>query len=230
VTTWVTVHAQTFDTATLDRAKAGDSSAQYEIGRAYQGGIGVEKNNEEATQWYRRSAASGNSSAQYALALELLYGWGGQRDVREGVSFLTKAAENDNVTAQMMLGQLYEDGGLGKYVSKDHSDFVDMVPKNDLLAAKWHRIAANNGNPLSQNHLGDMYLAGRGVPQNYAEAYFWLTLGDAGGVHSTTDGTDNRDVASSHLSKAMISAIQNRASEWFKHHPSMNSSGLPTHN
>ena len=64
-----------------------------------------------------------------------------------------------------------------------------------------------------------MYLNGRGVPKNYAEAYFWLSLGDAGGVHSTTDGMDNRDVAASHLTNATVSAIQNRVSKWFEQHP-----------
>ena len=130
------VHSQTIDATVLKRANSGDSNAEYQIGRAYQSGTGVEKNDKEAALWYRRSADRGNASAQYELGIMLLYGWGEPQNIREGVAYLTKAAQNGNATAPMMLGELYEDGGLGKYISENKSEFLDMVPKNDSLAAK----------------------------------------------------------------------------------------------
>jgi TPR repeat protein len=40
----------------------------------------------------------------------------------------------------------------------------------------WYRKAAELGNPGGQRALGLMYLEGRGVPQNLAEASKWLKL------------------------------------------------------
>jgi hypothetical protein len=42
--------------------------------------------------------------------------------------------------------------------------------------AKWCRLAAEQGDIVSQNNLGIMYDNGRGVPQDYAQAVKWYRL------------------------------------------------------
>jgi hypothetical protein len=42
-----------------------------------------------------------------------------------------------------------------------------------VQAAKWYRMAAEQGDVDSQNRLAALYLAGDGVPQDYAEAARW---------------------------------------------------------
>jgi TPR repeat protein len=44
------------------------------------------------------------------------------------------------------------------------------VPLDDTEAAKWCRLAADQGDPDAQAFLGTMYYAGQGVPQDYKEA------------------------------------------------------------
>ena len=57
------------------------------------------------------------------------------------------------------MGFLYSQGqGVGQ-------DFVQ--------AAKWYRMAAEQGDVDSQNRLAGLYLAGDGVQQDYAEAARW---------------------------------------------------------
>jgi TPR repeat protein len=43
-------------------------------------------------------------------------------------------------------------------------------------AAKWFRLAAEEGNVGAQEKLGSMYVDGRGVPRDYNEALKWYRL------------------------------------------------------
>ena len=43
-------------------------------------------------------------------------------------------------------------------------------------AARWYRLAAEQGDAMAQYNLGTMYDNGRGLPQNYAEAARWYRL------------------------------------------------------
>ena len=51
-----------------------------------------------------------------------------------------------------------------------------LVPRNYAEAAKWYRLAAEQGDAHAQFNLGASYTAGRGVPQNDAEAVKWYRL------------------------------------------------------
>ena len=50
------------------------------------------------------------------------------------------------------------------------------VPQNYAEAARWYRLAADQGSATAQHDLGVMYHFGQGVPQNYAEAVRWYRL------------------------------------------------------
>jgi TPR repeat protein len=65
-----------------------------------------------------------------------------------------KSADQGFARAQKYLGWVYHEGWLG-------------FPQNYAEAAMWFRKAADRGEYASQLQLGEMYLEGRGVPQNY---------------------------------------------------------------
>jgi uncharacterized protein len=47
-------------------------------------------------------------------------------------------------------------------------------PTNNYVeAAKWFRMAADQGLPIAQHNLGGLYFSGRGVPQDFQEAAQW---------------------------------------------------------
>jgi TPR repeat protein len=48
------------------------------------------------------------------------------------------------------------------------------VAEDRSAAAAWYRKAAEAGEALAQNNLGDMYSHGDGVPLDYAQAFFWF--------------------------------------------------------
>jgi len=66
--------------------------------------------------------------------------------------------------AQLLLGFIYEEG------------------KNYAEAAKWYRLAADQGDAGAQYNLGTMYDFGRGVRQNYAEAVRWYRFAAGQGM------------------------------------------------
>ena len=47
------------------------------------------------------------------------------------------------------------------------------VIQDDTEALKWFRMAADQGNPSAQYHLGGMYDNGERVPKDEAEAVKW---------------------------------------------------------
>jgi serine/threonine protein kinase/TPR repeat protein len=47
---------------------------------------------------------------------------------------------------------------------------------NDVESLELYRKAANAGNAEARYRLGEIYAAGRGVPQNNSQAYIWLSL------------------------------------------------------
>jgi uncharacterized protein len=203
------------------------SDAQVALARLYLKGQGVPKDHTQAAFWFRKAAEQGNTDAQFNLALQLMNGWGVSQDTKQAMVWFQKAAEQGNSESQYMLGQLYEDGGMGKLVREsDGSSRVippggdAAIPKDFGQAAKWYRKAADQGNALAQNHLGSLYAEGNGVPQDYAEAYFWLSLANSSGSHSDTNGVDDRDLAASHLTKTVLLETQERTRKWFAAHPS----------
>ena len=79
----------------------------------------------------------------------------------EGFSSLLYS-KNDVLLAQHNLGMMYT--------------FGHGVSKNYKTALKWHKLAAEQGNPFSQNSLGQMYEKGVGVSQDYKVASKWYEL------------------------------------------------------
>lgn len=62
------------------------------------------------------------------------------------------------------------------------SNYMVLGPERDAAAAaKWFRLAAENGDPRAANNLGQMYLAGDGVPKSQEDGLNWLLAAANGG-------------------------------------------------
>ncbi|MFJ1330734.1 hypothetical protein [Capnocytophaga canimorsus] len=143
----------------LESANKGYSGAQYDLGLAYYGGIGISQDYNEAVKWFRKSAEQGDASGQNSLGLMYESGFGVPQDYNEAVKWYRKSAEQGNASGQNNLGLMYRNG-LG--VSKDYNE-----------AVKWYRKSAEQGYALGQNNLGTMYYNGQGVSKDYNEAVKW---------------------------------------------------------
>jgi TPR repeat protein len=78
----------------IDRARAGDAAAQFELGRDYEDGKGVAQDNAKAVKWFRKAAEQDNSQAQNSLGAMYADGRGVKRNKQEAVRWYRLAAKN----------------------------------------------------------------------------------------------------------------------------------------
>ncbi|MBR4888967.1 MAG: SEL1-like repeat protein, partial [Clostridia bacterium] len=88
----------------------------------------------------------------------------------EGFQLLLEAAENGVPQACKMLGLLYISGQYAPYPDKD-----------EALAVRWWRMAAENGDEEAMYWLGQCYEEGIGVEVNEEEARIWKRFAIANG-------------------------------------------------
>ncbi len=94
----------------------------------------------------------------------------------------------------------------------DYQAGVDAYNGGDYdTALKEFRPLAERGKAVAQWSLGIMYERGRGVPQDYVQAYRWYTL-------AANQGDDLACKFKDHLEKSMtlghLAAAQRLAREW----------------
>ncbi len=142
-------------------AENGNAKAQGQLSMMYQFGLGVPQDNHEYVKWYRFTA-----ERDLAEANEEMINFERQ-NIPQALKALSNDAENGDAEAQMKMGKIYQ---LGL-----------EVPKDDIEAAKWFRLAAEQEDFKPKYNLqsivGLMYANGQGVPQDDQEAMKWYRLG-----------------------------------------------------
>jgi TPR repeat protein len=93
------------------------------------------------------------------------------------------------------------------------------VPQDFVEAARWFRLAAEQGMAEAQASLGNMYARGEGVPQDDVLAYMWHNLAAAQGNEIAQD---NKDIIEEDMTREQIAEAQRLSREWLEAHPSGN--------
>ncbi len=171
-------------------AEQGYADAQREMGECYHDGIGVPEDCKEAVKWYRLATEQGDCSAESSwnsLAITDDYA------ALERDTF--KANENDSFY-QFLLGLRYDNG--------------DGVREDDREAAKWYRLAAEQGRSDAQCNLGISYYFGYGVLEDYVEAYAWCVIA---AMNGSDGGAKSKSIIKQELNSLQIAAGQERAKE-----------------
>ena len=115
----------------LEHAEQGDAQAQYEVGRRFWNGDGVDQDHKQAADWFDRAVRQGLAAAQCALGLCYERGDGVEQDMWQAAAWYQWAAQQDDVEAQLHLSECYEKGR--------------GVPKDKEKAAEWLYKAAQHG-------------------------------------------------------------------------------------
>ena len=115
----------------LEHAEQGDAQAQYEVGRRFWNGDGVDQDHKQAADWFDRAARQGLAAAQCALGLCYERGDGVEQDMWQAAAWSQWAAQQDDAEAQLRLSECYEKGR--------------GVPKDKEKAAEWLYKAAQHG-------------------------------------------------------------------------------------
>ena len=162
------------------RAAEQDAEAQYTLSLMYEYGRGVPQDTAEAVDWIILAAEEGHAEAQSDLGRRYRKGEGVPQDYAEAVKWLRRAAAQGDAAASSKLGFMYSLG--------------EGVPQDNTEAVRWFRRAveqceqggfcpsgalgmldlmAGQGDADAQFNLGAMYLDGKGVPRDTAEAAKW---------------------------------------------------------
>jgi TPR repeat protein len=117
-------------------------------------------------------------------------------------------AEHGDARAQFQLGLMSYTGSGG-------------VPQNAAEAARWFRLAADQGHQVAQHNLGTMYDTGTGMPQDYVLAHMWFNVAASrvgpGDFRNRAAGA--RDGVAARMTPAQIAEAQRLAREWDAAHP-----------
>ncbi|KAJ8246888.1 hypothetical protein GJAV_G00256480 [Gymnothorax javanicus] len=140
----------------LASAQHGYSKAQFNVGVCYEKGRGVQRDKDKAAQFYRQAATGGHGQAMYRYAKYLLHSRGQQstEDTRIAIELLEDAAASGVREAQAYLGVLLIQGS----------------ERDEQKAVRYLKMAADNGDSLSQLYLGQCYEWGFGVQQCFRSA------------------------------------------------------------
>jgi TPR repeat protein len=198
------------NTAEADRQAAENASAEVQIalGDRYLAGDGVPVDPVEALRWYRAAAEQGSAAGQMKLGLMYEHGQGTAKDLDAAYEWYTKAAEQGDSAAQANLGDQFEFGDYISYKS----------------AAYWYRLAANKGYVDAQLDLGRLYENGKGVDQDYRQAYVWYAVAAARGSGTAAR---SRDLVAAKLTPAEIADAERLAAEWRPKQPKSQKAAEP---
>ena len=87
----------------LKAAELGHPYSQYNLGNAYQKGLGVTQDDEKAVYWWQRAMAQGVSPAAYNLGVQYMYGRGVQLDYDQALKMFQFAAARGHTSARKLL-------------------------------------------------------------------------------------------------------------------------------
>lgn len=139
----------------------GHAMLQLSLGQAFDAGLGIEKDDSKAVEWYSKAAEQGLMAAMYFLARKYEYGHGIPRDSERAIRWYRTAAEGGLPEAQYELGEHY-------LTCED-----EPVDENWREAAFWFRKAAEQGHSNAQLRLAGMNEDGLGIPQDLHAAVYW---------------------------------------------------------
>ncbi|MBS0350916.1 MAG: sel1 repeat family protein [Proteobacteria bacterium] len=131
------------------QAIRGDVEAQYLVGAAYLGGIGVKSDYSKAKKWIYQSATQGYIPAQIGYGLLL------KNDDPEKIKWFKKSVAQGNQNGTYGLAMYF----LFKKEYKKGIDLMILLANRDFMPA--------------QESLGIVYNNAFGVPQDYKKALYW---------------------------------------------------------
>lgn len=140
-----------------------DDKLQYRLGWMLLNGVGTDKDEARAKEYFEKAASVGNPFACYQLAKLILSDEKAQpQEVEKALGYLRKAVDAENPYAAYFLGKLYEKG--------------QHVPQNISEAVRLYTMSAEQNNDFAAYRLGKLYLGGEGVLKDVESAIRWLTF------------------------------------------------------
>lgn len=157
------------------KADSGDADVQFALSKLYRKASWVDNHGGLSEFYLEQAIANGCADAQCHLAFQYATGLGKPHDQEKSDEWYRKAAQNGSVAAQYSVAQQYE-----KYINSN-------IPE----AAVWYERAAEGGHAESAYIIGQWYAVGKGVPQDYFKANYWLRYAAMWGKKEANTYLDN---------------------------------------
>jgi len=189
-------------------------------------GSNVSRNDQNAFDYFRRSAELGYAPAEVVLGY--FYETGNATAIEPGqaLDWYKKASAQDDPLAQWLVGRLIYKGDvaprdlneaeawLQKSAAHDNPfaeqllGMVRLERQDYSSAAAWFRKAAEQGLPQAQAQLGLLLKDGRGVNQDKFEGYVWLLISSDAGNRSVATAMQSleADLGSNRIERAKTEA------------------------
>ncbi|WP_404406589.1 tetratricopeptide repeat protein [Pelagibacterium halotolerans] len=219
--------AMMLDSATMDlsgdnlvsalenAAAAGQPIALWQLGLMYESGVGVEKDQARAFQYFSQIANENADAPPRSLDADIVaqsfvkmgeYYLNGVPDA--GIAADQRHAQNlilhaasyfGDADAQYRAGLLYLD--------------PDQLGVNPLQGARWLSLAARKGHPGAQARLGDLLFRGDGIERQPVEGLMWLILAQHNAAGTGDEGwiSDMTEAAKANVSEQNLTAAQGAA-------------------
>jgi TPR repeat protein len=151
-------------------ARQGHDEAVVKLGKCYDSGYGVKRNDEKAAELWLKVAERGNAEAQSLTGRNYLIGCGVEKDKVKAAHWYRRAAEQGHIESQRSTAYFFAHG--------------TGVEQDYVKAAEWFRKAAEQGHSDAQVMLAEYYFNGIGVEQDYVKAAEWYGICAKQGVTS----------------------------------------------
>ena len=133
--------------ALITKAEAGETSAQFLVGSAYDSGNGAPRDGNEAMKWYRMAAERGHVEAQNSVGSGLQ----AEKRYEEALPWYEKASAQGHALATNNLAYLYD---LGLGVKQDRRKGFELYSRAADLG--WPEAMWNIANMYGAGQLGDI--------------------------------------------------------------------------
>ena len=164
-------------------ADQGNPQAQNALGVMYALGRGVQRDKEEAVRWYKKAAKQGLAKGIYNVAISYYNGEGIEENIALACTWMMVAQRRGDTQAAEAMKHISEQ--LNNRIDRSKFDLAglyekgDEVPQDLPAAVALYLETARLDHRQSifasaaQYKLCQLYAAGKGVQQDYAEARAW---------------------------------------------------------
>ena len=151
-------------------ADQNDTKALFNLGMCFKDGVGVEQSDSNAVALLKRAAEQGHPKANFQLGVIYERGVrvGGRPNAKAALSHYSAAAESGSAVALNNLGVIFSGSSDGL-----------ALPRNDVLAVRYLKKAAEKGDAKASLNMATMISKGRGGPEKGSEK-FLLAAAEAG--------------------------------------------------
>ncbi len=116
-------------------ADLGHADAQYNLGNAYQRGLGVWQDDQQAVHWWRKAAEQGLPKAAYNLGVQYAYGRGVPQSREQALDWFSLAADKGHLQARQLLAGLSGQND-SAIVIQDSPEALEPAPLSQPIAEK----------------------------------------------------------------------------------------------